>query len=169
MKRIFYLIVIFLALAAGDAVAQTGGGSSKTDTTKSTASGAERVAALKVAFITKQLNLTPEEAEKFWPIYNEYQAKRDAIHKQEQENRDKIRTQADQLSPDELQKCADLEISLRQQDMALQVEMHEKLKAVLPPKKLAMLYVAEEDFKKELLRILTTDTATGSKGDKGQK
>ena len=28
--------------------------------------------ALKIAFITKRLNLTPEEAEKFWPIYNRY-------------------------------------------------------------------------------------------------
>jgi len=32
----------------------------------------ERVEALKVAFITKQLQLTPEEAQKFWPIYNGY-------------------------------------------------------------------------------------------------
>jgi hypothetical protein len=28
--------------------------------------------ALKVAFITKDLNLTTEEAEKFWPVYNTY-------------------------------------------------------------------------------------------------
>ena len=30
--------------------------------------------ALKIAFITKRLNLSPEEAEKFWPIYNRYTA-----------------------------------------------------------------------------------------------
>ena len=27
---------------------------------------------LKIAFLTKQLNLTPEEAQKFWPVYNQY-------------------------------------------------------------------------------------------------
>jgi hypothetical protein len=30
--------------------------------------------AMKIAFITKRLDLTPEEAEKFWPIYNRYAA-----------------------------------------------------------------------------------------------
>ena len=30
------------------------------------------IEALKVAFISRELELTPEEAQKFWPIYNEY-------------------------------------------------------------------------------------------------
>jgi hypothetical protein len=34
----------------------------------------EKIEALKVAFISKDLNLTPQEAEKFWPIYNQYSA-----------------------------------------------------------------------------------------------
>jgi len=32
----------------------------------------ERIKALKVAFITQALNLTSEEAQKFWPVYNAY-------------------------------------------------------------------------------------------------
>ena len=31
---------------------------------------AQTIDALKVAYITKQLDLTPEEAQKFWPVYN---------------------------------------------------------------------------------------------------
>lgn len=31
-----------------------------------------RLEALKVAYLTKQLNLTPEDAQKFWPVYNKY-------------------------------------------------------------------------------------------------
>ena len=30
------------------------------------------IEALKVAFISKELELTPAEAQKFWPVYNEY-------------------------------------------------------------------------------------------------
>ncbi len=30
------------------------------------------IEALKVAFISKELNLTPDEAQKFWPVYNQY-------------------------------------------------------------------------------------------------
>jgi hypothetical protein len=32
----------------------------------------EKIEALKVAFITKELDLTPDEAQKFWPVYNQY-------------------------------------------------------------------------------------------------
>lgn len=32
----------------------------------------ERLEALKVAYLTKKLSLTSEEAQKFWPVYNEY-------------------------------------------------------------------------------------------------
>ncbi|MBL0357636.1 MAG: hypothetical protein IPP72_12480 [Chitinophagaceae bacterium] len=31
------------------------------------------IQALKVAFITKELELTPDEAQKFWPVYNQYE------------------------------------------------------------------------------------------------
>ena len=33
----------------------------------------EELEALRIAFISKQLELTPAEAEKFWPVYNSYQ------------------------------------------------------------------------------------------------
>jgi hypothetical protein len=37
-------------------------------------SGGNRIEALKIAFLTKRLNLSPEEAQNFWPIYNNYSA-----------------------------------------------------------------------------------------------
>lgn len=32
----------------------------------------EKIQALKIAYITQKLKLTPAEAEKFWPVYNQY-------------------------------------------------------------------------------------------------
>jgi hypothetical protein len=32
----------------------------------------EKLASIKIAYLTKQLNLSPEEAERFWPVYNKY-------------------------------------------------------------------------------------------------
>jgi nitrate reductase assembly molybdenum cofactor insertion protein NarJ len=43
-----------------------------------------RLEALKTAYVTKQLNLTTEEAEKFWPVYRSYAAD---LHKMRQEQR----------------------------------------------------------------------------------
>ena len=42
----------------------------------------EQIKALKVAFITTELNLTPEEAAKFWPIFNAFEDKQKEIKKQ---------------------------------------------------------------------------------------
>ena len=33
----------------------------------------ERIEALKIAFITQKLQLTTDEAQKFWPVYNQYE------------------------------------------------------------------------------------------------
>ena len=35
----------------------------------------EKIRGLKIAFISQKLSLTPEEAEKFWPVYNKYDTK----------------------------------------------------------------------------------------------
>jgi hypothetical protein len=32
----------------------------------------EQIESMKIAFLTKRLDLTPEEAKKFWPVYNQY-------------------------------------------------------------------------------------------------
>ena len=39
----------------------------------------EKIEAEKVAFITDKLDLTVKEAQDFWPIYNEYQKKREEV------------------------------------------------------------------------------------------
>jgi len=33
----------------------------------------EKIQALKIAFITQKLNLNPDEAQRFWPVYNNYE------------------------------------------------------------------------------------------------
>ena len=45
----------------------------------------ETVEAIKIAYFTRKLNLTPEEAQKFWPVYNQYA---DELKQLRQQNRD---------------------------------------------------------------------------------
>ena len=47
------------------AVTQAQDGNEKTD--------AGRLQAYKIAYLTRKLNLSPEEAQRFWPIYNKYE------------------------------------------------------------------------------------------------
>ena len=41
----------------------------------------EKIEALKMGYISKELDLSPEEAQKFWPVYNQYQKELDAAKK----------------------------------------------------------------------------------------
>jgi hypothetical protein len=66
MKKIFFLILLNAGLAI-PALAQN----NQRDL--------EKLQAYKVAFLSRKLDLTTEEAQKFWPIYNKYEAElRDA-------------------------------------------------------------------------------------------
>ena len=54
------------------------------------AQNGNRLEALKIAYITKQMDLSPDEAQRFWPIYNLYaaelkQARQDAAKNNETE------------------------------------------------------------------------------------
>ena len=39
----------------------------------------EKLNSYKIGFFTKKLNLTSAEAEKFWPVYNEYQKQKNTL------------------------------------------------------------------------------------------
>lgn len=114
----------------------------------------ERVKALKVAFITEQLDLTPAEAQKFWPIYNVFEDKISKIHWAERKLLQSIRTDWDSLS----EKNAQLAIAnlhkAEQQKIAAKEALVTQLQTTLSYKKTLTLLRAEEDFKRRLLNRL---------------
>lgn len=112
------------------------------------------IEAARIAFITKEVGLTPEEAQVFWPVYNQYQEEMKGVRKEQRELRKGARQNFDTKSDKEIEDWMDREIALRQEEVALQQKYHVKLKEVLPIKKLARLYMAEEKFKKQMLQRL---------------
>jgi hypothetical protein len=40
----------------------------------------EKIEALRIAFISQELNLNPQEAQKFWPVYNQYRGDLKTLH-----------------------------------------------------------------------------------------
>ena len=114
----------------------------------------ENIETLKIGFITKKLDLTPEEAQKFWPVYNQYSDKLQEIRKKRRQNYREAKQKFDEMTDKEVEQAVDNEMTDRQKELDLQKEYHSKFKAVLPIKKVAKLYVAEEQFKMELLNKL---------------
>lgn len=111
----------------------------------------EKFQAEKVAFLTNEMDLTVEEAQVFWPVYNEYSKAADEAHRAAMTALDKIRKNKE-LSDDEASAAIASLVAARQQETALMAEYTEKFKKVLPMKKVAAMFAAEEGFRQHLFR-----------------
>ena len=112
----------------------------------------ERLEALKVAYLTQELYLTPEEAQQFWPLYNEMAQKMRDVRKEQRSNRKGAKENFDSMSDAELSYAIDKELEYEQQELDLKKEYNAKFKKILPIKKVAKLHMAETGFRRELLK-----------------
>ncbi len=114
----------------------------------------ERINTYKIAFFTRRLNLTPAEAEKFWPVYNEFDNKRLALQQERASTIRMVNLEERKMSDDELIKAADRLVELQVEEANLARTFHDKLKQLLPPAKVVRVYQAENMFRNQLLNDL---------------
>lgn len=107
---------------------------------------ADKLESYQVAFITQKLDFSTEEAQKFWPLYNQY---RDQTKKLRLEgNR---ATFADDMSDAEAEQYIKASLDREGRELDLRKEFIQKLRGVLPARKIARLQDLDREFKKELL------------------
>src|SRR5688572_28403498 len=63
----------------------------------------EKIKAMKIAYITEKVALTPEEAEKFWPVYNAYSAEEEKIQSNKKSRKNRSSEAYDNLSDKEIE------------------------------------------------------------------
>jgi hypothetical protein len=114
----------------------------------------EKVDALKVGFITKKLDLTAGEAQKFWPVYNKY-------HELLEKNRSGMKEilaeqlgNLDNMTSAEADKALLEMQAMRSQELEVLKLYTLEFKKILPTQKVVKLFIAEQEFKRELLRQL---------------
>ncbi len=112
----------------------------------------DKIKSLKVAFITEHLELTSKEAEAFWPIYNQYDNKRDELREKEhKEIRGRMR-ETDTFSEKDAEVLLKTYLALEEEEEELDREFLLKLVKVISAKKTLLLLRSEEDFKRQLIR-----------------
>ncbi len=112
----------------------------------------DKIKALKVAFITERLSLTSNEAQSFWPIYNEHeQHMEDFRGKERSEIRDKLKD-VSAISDKEAESLLN-QLLLREKEKQEEQRMFvAKLRKVISAKKMLLLLRSEEDFKRQLIK-----------------
>ena len=107
--------------------------------------------AQKIAFITKNLELTPEEAQAFWPVFNEFQKKAEELLSEKRTYMKKVKLDSEGLSEKESEELSDKIIEIDLSEAKLRKDYHVKFKKVLPKVKVLKLYKTEHLFKRQLL------------------
>jgi len=113
----------------------------------------EEIESLKIAFFTQKLDLSPEEAKIFWPIYNDMQGEQNALRKERMQKMISFRktTEIDNLTDAQVQSLITSEFDFKQKDLNLDKKYYYRLKSALPIKVVGKFYRAQEGFKRELL------------------
>jgi len=153
MRRIYY-IVVFIMFSSVVVNAQHCNHSKKR----------RQIEAQKVTYITQQLDLSPVEAQQFWPVYNEMQKKRQELHTE-------MRKIHRSCRKSEVKKCSDADVSAKcdsilmceKKQIDIKIEYFGRFKKILPPQKVHKLMFIESDFNNKLMKRLGKRRGSGKK------
>lgn len=145
MKRTVFLYFLFAALVVMNVSAHAQGKSHKDHW--------EKFKAEKVAFLTSNLNLTPAEAQKFWPVYNQMEKERWEAQKARRELETKVSDAEESLSEKEVIKLTRDYTGSMQKEATILIKYNDEFLKILPPKKVLKLYKSENEFRMHMIKM----------------
>lgn len=125
----------------------------------------DKIEALKVGFITKELNLTASEAEKFWPVYNEMDAKMKELRQGCRKINQELKDSEEKMTNDDAKKKLNTLFENDQKELDLKKEYSEKFIKIIGEKRTLKLLSLEHEFRRVLLERLK-DRKDGDPHDK---
>jgi hypothetical protein len=113
--------------------------------------GPQRVEALKRGYLNKQLDLSPEQAKKFWPLYNQYQQDMKQLARKRRENQMGRSHQSDDR---QIEQSMDKDFNIQEKALRTRERYRDQFRQVMPPRKVMQFYKAENDFNQQLVEEL---------------
>ena len=99
----------------------------------------ERVESIKIAFLAGKLNLDPKTAERFWPVYNQYDSEMRNLIQEKRANKQDNQSADDMLETE--QKALDIKKKYSSQFLK-----------IITNEQLTTLFQAEKEFRKMIMR-----------------
>ena len=142
MKKVFSILCALVLTVAGAWAQGQGSGRGKENGWR------ERVRSEKVAFMTREIDLTESEAQVFWPVYNQIQKEqREAFEASKQAYEAMEKGIQEGKTGKEMEKLVKAYIDAKEKNDGFETRSFNKLMKVLPAEKVARYYVAEEKFR----------------------
>ena len=110
----------------------------------------EKIQSEKIAFLTMEIGLTPQEAQVFWPVYNEINEEKDqAMYEVIKYYWEMSKAIEAGKSEKEIQSLLDKYLEAQEKQRKIDEDAAEKYKKVLSTTKVAKLYIGEEKFRRQ--------------------
>jgi len=121
----------------------------------------DKIEIIHTAYLTEKINLTTDQSQKFWPMYNEYRNELAELQKQRRANAKTIKDAGgiDNMKDEDVQKLITNEIDIKSRELDLHKKYVVKFQEVISLKQVAKLFAAEEQFKLYLLNQLKNKRA----------
>lgn len=142
-----YTIVLLLSLQSFAMLAQE-----QDEIVRQDPKAREKIEAARIALLTERLQLTPEQAEKFWPVYREFAGKQMELRKELNMARKEINP--NNPDPAKEQALIDLGLQLKQRELDLEKDYSGRLLKVITAQQMLNLRRAEKDFRQMILNQL---------------
>jgi hypothetical protein len=114
-----------------------------------------RIEQYKIAFLTRALDLSPDQAQRFWPVYNEFNRQRDSLRREIARLRHGAEPET--MKASDIRQKLDTYYQLEDQLHRLRQRYRRRLldQAVLTPRQMLRLEQALADFRRRLLERLS--------------
>ena len=138
MKKLLIIVFVFV-FAATIAQAQNNNRSAQ-----------EKLEAARIALITERLSLSPQQAQTFWPLYNEYAEQRRQIQREYRSSRQGL--DINSLTEDQQRSLIKGRMEEKQRQLNLENQYAEQLMGVINARQMMSLKKAEDDFRSMIIR-----------------
>jgi Spy/CpxP family protein refolding chaperone len=112
----------------------------------------ERIKNLRIAFISEKLGLTPDQAEKFWPIYRQFVQERNGLRKELKTAQ--LSVSPNNTDPAKQQQVIDLGLKIKQRELDLEKTYSGRLLQVINPQQMLNLHKAEKESRSMIINQL---------------
>ncbi|MCG8769693.1 sensor of ECF-type sigma factor [Tenacibaculum finnmarkense] len=119
--------------------------------------GSHKIHAYKIAYLTEKLNLTQSEAQRFWPVYNKYDKKRIALHREQRfilKKRIPDSGGFEKLSEKESKDILEKIHAIKKEQYQIKTLFQSEVSKILSYKKILALQISEHKFNHKLIKKL---------------
>ncbi len=112
----------------------------------------KEIKAQKSAYLTQKMDLSPEEAQIFWPIYNQMDDELETNRKELREHVRSLKKSGTEMTEQQANDLLDRELAMREKEVQVRKKFDPQLRKAIGAQKLVKLHKAERDFHREVVK-----------------